>query len=809
MSTRTPLKRAFVLVSAGAVLTAVAAQYVPPSTNNRLKVVINPGWKYINAASNPVNPQAAAADESAWQSVNLPHCFATPWWVTMHTDFGGQGWYRKHFTVPAAFGSRKVAVQFDGAFLHSWIYLNGNLVGEHKGGFTGFTVDVTNQLKFDGSDNVLAVRVSCDKDSAIAPRAGDYIFTGGINRNVYLVFTDSLHVAFNGTFVSTPFGGALASTTTYNLPGTYAKAPVRVQTEVENSSAASKTYLVTSTIVDATGQIVRSFQASRTVVAGKIDTVIQTDTITTPHFWSPADPYLYKVYTEISVNGTDVDWYESPLGVRWLQFTGGNGFYLNGAKLHLQGFDCHQDHAGWAIAVTNAGYCRDIKLVKSVGANFVRGCHYPKDPSFVHACDSLGVCLMLENAYWGMGGGTGSNASPAANSTDFPLFQANVKMQMAEMIRSFRNNPSVIFWSLCNEPTGGVLSTDTIATVAKTEDPTRATCLVPGFVSTAHNLEDIVGGNGSAPGCQTKPTIFTEAWENSELVRPGTYAAYAENTTTCLMGMARWSAFDHGTHEIWPGTGGYPVFNMTGMVDNYRIPKRRFYYLRNLWLGTAAPTWPAAGTPAKILLTTVDNKTTIKNDGTDDAQLMVTIQNSSNVQINNNVNVTIKAPSGYGGFPTGDTILLATPDGLASIDFRSYTAGQVSLIASSPGLTPGTLTLTVTNAVVDLNTVAIRSGNLMSSAIPAQAMNLSVRTNGLHGITIVYEATAVNPLLTVFDLKGQRIGRKVLSGARGSINVDKNTFGKNASAIPSGAFVIKLTDSKGSAAKKVILGPVN
>lgn len=792
----------------GILLQASAQTYTVPA-NNRLKIVINPGWKFIDTSvSNPVNPQAVGASETGWKDVNLPHCFATPWWISMHTNFGGTGWYRRHFSIPALFKGRKASIQFDGAFLHSWVYMNGTLVGEHKGGFTGFICDVTNQVAFDGSDNVLAVKVSCNYDPQIAPRAGDYIFTGGINRDVYLVMTDSLHVAFNGTFVSTPFGGNIISTTTYNLPATYAKAPVRVQTEIENSSAAGKTCIVRSVIVDNANQIVRSFETTRTVAAGRIDTAIQTDTITSPHFWSPADPYLYKVYTEILVNSTVVDWCQSPLGVRWMQFTGQQGLYINGAKLHLQGFDCHQDHAGWAIAVTDAGYFRDVKLVKSTGANFIRGCHYPKDPSFVQACDSFGVCLMLENAYWGRGGGNGQDASPAANSPDFVPFKDNLKLQIAEMVRTFRNNPSVIFYSLANEPTNGVLHCDTLNKVAKAVDPTRATCVVTNFIAiNFRGAEDITGQNGSAPGCGTKPALFTEAWENSELVRPGSYAAYTENNTACLMGMARWSGFDHGTHEVWPGTGGYPVFNMTGMVDNYRVPKRRFYYLRNLWLGTAAPAWPAAGTAARIVLSTVDNKITIKNDGTDDCQLMVTVQNSSNVQINNTIPVTIKITSGYGAFPTGDTIALTTPDGLASIDFRSFTAGTTVLTATSPGLPVATLTLTVTNAIVDLNTVSTFGTSM--PPVSAVAMKLSIRRNLAHGSVIVYETVSRNPALSVFDLNGQLLGKKILSGARGEIRLDDVASKRGNPAVSSGIIVIKLSDNGRTLTGKAMLGAGN
>ena len=608
------VRSVFMALACGSLMSLFAVPYNPPA-NNRQKAVFNQNWKF--SKSNPSGAEGTGFNDGSWATTNLPHCFNIPWWVDQHIDFGGIGWYRKHFALGSEYASKKISIEFEGVFLHCWVYFNGTQVAEHKGGFTSFIVDISGQAKTDGTDNVLAVKVSSEWEATIAPRAGDFIFIGGIYRDVYLVITDPLHVAYYGTSVTTPFGGNFISSGNYNLPTSYAQAPVKVVTEVQNQSAASSQYVLRTYIVDKQNQIVDSMiSASWTVQANATDAVTQTVNLSNPHFWSPSDPYLYRVYSQIQSGSGIVDYFESPLGVRWLQFTGGQGFWINGQQLYLHGFDVHQDHAGWATAVTNAGQYRDVKLCKDAGARFIRGSHYPKDPAFVKACDELGVCLMLEMCYWGKGGGSGADASPPSGSADFVAFQQNCEAQMKEMIRTFRNNPSVIIWSAANEPTGGALDCGVINAVAKSADPSRATCRVDNF--SFGSGEDISGHNGDPVNCGSTPTLLTELWESAEINRPGAYSGQPDDENPCRIGTARWAAFDYGTHENW-------TLNMVGMCDNYRIPKRRYYWCRNRWLGTAAPTWPVAGTAASIKLTT--DKSTIINDGTDDCQILATVCN--------------------------------------------------------------------------------------------------------------------------------------------------------------------------------------
>lgn len=143
-------------------------------------------------------------------------------------------------------------------------------------------------------------------------------------------------------------------------------------------------------------------------------------------------------------------------GVRWFSWTATGGLTLNGRHRYFHGANVHQDHAGWGDAVTQAGAFRDVAMVKAAGFDFIRGSHYPHAPAFAEACDDLGILYWSENPFWGIGGYKGDgyfNASSyPTREEDQPAFKQNAKDSLREMIRINRNHPSIIVWSMSNEP---------------------------------------------------------------------------------------------------------------------------------------------------------------------------------------------------------------------------------------------------------------------------------------------------------------------------------------------------------------------
>lgn len=645
------------------------------------------------------------------------------------------GWYRKHINVEPKWIARhkRIFIEFEAAFLEAKVYVNGSYVGIHQGGYTGFNFDITDKVK--AGDNVVAVRVDATWNPRLTPRAGEHIFAGGIYRDVYLVVTDPLHVDWFGTFVTTPQATATAAT-------------VRVKTEVKNDSAISKTCLVKSIVVDADGRKVATMESTVTIVPGTVGLVDHTSpTIPNPHLWSPDTnsatpppkpldltlrPYLYTVYTEIYDGGDLVDDYSTPLGIRSIAWNKDQGFVLNGKKFWLKGANVHQDHAGWGDATCNSGAYRDVKLVHDAGFNFIRGSHYPHDPAFVDVCDQLGVMYWSELPFWGIGGfhaERGSNWSASAypgNEADQLPFEQNVIQQLREMIRIHRNHPSIAIWSLGNEfgySTKDLMPkvkdlVEKMKAVVHAEDPTRPCGQGIGFgnwpqLNASTEVIGLNGGNGNRAYTVESPVVsMASEYGSGRSSRgghgdrfDGCFDGSSINTTPPMPqivsnapvqfawrpGVSIWCMFDHGSN--------YGMGDM-GMVDHARIPKRRYYFYRELYAGIPRPVSPTNGIPAQLRLTT--DRDIITDDGRSDAQLQVEVVDGRGHCLTNSPSITLTDKSGLGLFPTGKSITFdggavehGAIDGKAAIEYRSYKSGTVTIEASSPGLAPCSLRIAV------------------------------------------------------------------------------------------------------------------
>ena len=757
--------RSFVFLLLSGVFTAGWALYTPPRT--RTVLPINKAWKFIK--QDVSGAQAAGFNDGAWSSVNLPHSFEQPYWRTNMAQTPYIGWYRKHITIDTSLllAKKRVFIEFEAAFLVSDVYVNGVLAGTHKGGYTGFSYDITPNLH--AGDNVIAVRLDANWNGRVAPRAGEHIFSGGIYRDVYIVVTDPLHVTWYGTFVFTPQVSASAASAT-------------VKTEVKNGAQSSKSCRIKTIVYDSLHSVVASREMTQTIASGAIDTFVQTGlTISNPHLWSPATPYLYTVYTEVYDTAGKVDDFVSPLGIRSVRWDKDNGFFLNDQHLWLQGCNVHQDHAGWGDGTTNSGSYRDVKMVKDCGMNFIRGSHYPHDPAFYDACDSFGVTLWSEMCFWGfpnnMGGEPWNASCYPTLLGDQLLFEQNVIDQLKEMIRIHRNHPSVIIWSMSNEVEfvdGSVADKAkallrTMITVTHTEDSSRSAALGGAWGADWVTIGDVNGYNGGEAWMSTPPGFPTMQTEYGSCIeiRPGNYNGCYGNLVLqnnlpikypWRSGICIWCGFHHGSNV---STGEM------GMIDHARLPLRRYYYYRNLYAGIAPPTWPTAGTAAKLKLTT-DN-TTITDDGRSDCHLIVQVQDASGNWLSASPDITLTDKSGIGVFPTGPSITFTggakekgVIEGMAAIEYRSYNTGTAMIEATSGNLTPASVTITVLH-VPDNLTVASR--------MPAVSHNAEVlRDMVVAGfgsrIALPRNITGKKVAVSLFDMRGRLIGQMPPGRAR-------------------------------------------
>jgi beta-galactosidase len=663
----------------------------------RQKININREWKFT--LGDQKDAEQSNYPDKNWDDINLPHSFSTPYYGTGQW-YTGYGWYRKYFDVPASWKGKRLFVEFEGAFRDAEVFVNGKPVGHHQSGYTGFSYEITDAAV--RGKNVLAVRLNNLWNAQLAPRDGDHNFCGGIYRDVYLVVTNPTHVTWYGTFVTTPVLSKASGT-------------VNVKTEVANQSNSAKTYLLKTSVIDPNGKTVNSLSSSMKIDAGATVNFDQTgNPIPSPKLWHPQHPFLYKILSQLYYGNTLIDQYETNFGFRWVDWTADKGFFLNGEHYYFHGANVHQDHAGWASAVTDAGFARDVRMVKDAGFDFIRGSHYPHDPAFYEACDTIGMMMWSENNFWGAGNFT-KEGSWYDRSGAYPIhpedqkpFEQSVINSLTEMIRVNRNHPSIVIWSMCNE----VFFTDKsvqpqmrdflarLVTLTHQLDPTRKAAIGGAQRGAIDKLGDVAGYNGDGARLPMYmnagiPSLVSE-YGSTLADRPGRYIpGFGDVQGTPFdwrSGQVLWCAFDYGTHF------GDGKFGHMGMIDYFRLPKRMWFWYRNEYRHIPPPEWPVEGIPAALQLAA--DKTTISNTyGTDDVQLIVTVLDKNGKAISNSPDVKLSLESGPGEFPSGNAIeFSATSDvairaGQAAIEFRSYYGGRSVIKASSPGLKDAYITI--------------------------------------------------------------------------------------------------------------------
>lgn len=394
----------------------------------RLVQSFNDGWYF--AACDVESLQAVQACELNWEQIHLPHTWNQDAYVACNYR-RGTSWYKKKFRLSASqLNGRQIFIKFDAVNSLADVYLNGEHLLTHKGGYSAFVADITDKLKAD-SLNILMVRAD-NRNNQIPPLSGDFTIFGGIYRNVWLVSTGKQHIsltdyASSGVFVDTPSVSE-------------AKAEVRVRGTLVNNAAQATPLELEIEVQDAGGNRVFQTRRSMQMEADKVLDFTQNLTLEQPHLWSPDSPYLYRVQVRVlnRNNKEAVDEIKIPLGIRWFSVDAKEGFKLNGKPLKLLGASRHQDQKPMGIALSDEMHRRDMQLLKDMGANFVRLAHYPQDEAVLRACDELGLLVWEE--------------IPVVDLIALgDEFRNNATSALREMIRQHYNHPSVIMWGYMNE----------------------------------------------------------------------------------------------------------------------------------------------------------------------------------------------------------------------------------------------------------------------------------------------------------------------------------------------------------------------
>jgi beta-galactosidase len=394
----------------------------------RCQYTINSNWKFCKG-----NIEAAAKGVK-WENVSVPHC----WNIADVLDdepgyYRDTACYKRDLYIPASWSDKEIFLVFDAIGISAGIYINGQLVGSHTGGYTAFNVPITKYLNFSdegNSKNQLFVRASNSYNKDIPPLSGDFTFFGGLYRDVHLIALDKVHFRMDqynsqGVFWTTP--KVSPESAELNVKGAFS-----------NSFPRTRKVVVEHSVIDDAGKEVLAYSEKHIAKSGESVNFGCNLKLDNPKLWSPEHPYLYRMISRLIVDGQIVDQVENPLAFRWFKFDADNGFFLNGSPYKLIGASRHQDFATLGNALDDAVHIHDIELLKEMGGNFLRVAHYPQDEAVLEACDRLGILTSIE--------------IPLVNRiTESEAFFHNSEVMLREMMAQYYNHPSIIIWAYMNE----------------------------------------------------------------------------------------------------------------------------------------------------------------------------------------------------------------------------------------------------------------------------------------------------------------------------------------------------------------------
>ena len=515
--------------------------------------------------------------------------------------FIGKGTYRTSFVV-ADTTQRCITLLFDGAMSHAHVKVNGTEVAYWPYGYNSFYADVT-PVAVPGSNEMVVELENYERASRWYPGAGLY-------RNVHLIVTDRVHIPVWGTYVTTPFVSA-------------EKASVRLEMEIAGARKGERIEVRTS-ILSPDGKEVASNKAPYIAHGQKH---VQQFLIAAPSLWSPDSPRLYTARTEVEVGGKVVDSYETRFGVRKLEYIPEQGFYLNGVPTKFKGVCNHHDLGPLGAAINRSALCHQVELLKDMGANAIRTSHNMPAPELVELCDELGMMLMVEPFDdWSF--------RPKSPNGYGAFFKEWAAKDITNMVKRYRNSPSVVMWSIGNEVPSqwgpdGVSELVMLQDLVHQLDPTRpvtcgmdqigcvldngfaATLDIPGFNYKPQHYERayqllpqrmILGSETastvSSRGVYHFPVSFAK--ERNMVLHSDNQSSSYDNETCSwsntpdidffmdekpwVMGQFVWTGFDYLGEPSPYDTDAWPSHSSVfGIIDLASLPKDRYYLYRSLW----------------------------------------------------------------------------------------------------------------------------------------------------------------------------------------------------------------------------------
>ncbi|CAL1519452.1 glycoside hydrolase family 2 TIM barrel-domain containing protein [Chitinophaga sp. MM2321] len=492
----------------------------------RTEVLLGGKWSFVTVDKDYPKDKAPG-DSAAWEMISIPHNYGYLEAEAGKENFRGPAWYRKMIDIPKDIKGKRIFVKFEAASLVADVWINGKYLGQHRGGFSAFTFEISNFVK-PGEENKLEVRTDNAPKPDVAPLAGDFTIFGGLYRPVHLIITDeacitpldhgSPGVSILQTKVTKNEAVLDISTqVSYLAARTDLRTPrpdIGILEAITDAAPNSAKRTLSFTLFDAEGNIVVSDE--RPIVIQRLVTPMYTQHVTVrrPHLWQgQSDPYLYRAVIELKNEGTVTDCVTQSVGLRNFRVDPEKGFFLNDQYLKLQGVCLHQgqDHKGWAVTAEDEQ--QDVDLIAEMGGNAIRAVHYQHSDNFYTICDKAGILVWAE--------------LPVVNQVSLPgtdpglSFAQTTTEQLRDLIRQNINHASIFTWCLFNEvqPGGKDPHRDIrdLNMQAHGEDPTR-----PTIVAASHNWWPELNRISDWVGFNTYPFWYTgnEAGKSFDARRP-------------------------------------------------------------------------------------------------------------------------------------------------------------------------------------------------------------------------------------------------------------------------------------------------
>lgn len=418
---------------------------------------------------------------SNWKKVTLPHTYnASDMQVIERNYYAGEAYYRKEYRLPGEWKGKRIFLKFEGVGSCAEVYVNGGLVGTHKGAYSAFVCEIGTALKVDRENTIIVKVDNAARPDVIPVNHNLFGVYGGIYRPVWLVATEANNITM------TDYASSGVYITQKNVSSK--SADVQVKVKLDNGTLHSAPVKLKTAIYTQEGSLVSSQTEDILLSPQGSKPFIFNYRLKKPHLWQGRkDPYLYKVTACLMQEGKVIDEVSQPLGLRHYHIEAGKGFYLNGEKYPMYGVTRHQDWWGMGSALKKEQHDTDLAMIMDIGATTIRLAHYQQSDYFYSRCDSLGLIVWAEIPF--VNRVTGQE-------------RENAHSQLRELIRQSFNHPSIYTWGLHNEvyhPHEYTTAlTRELHELAKTEDPDRYTVSVNGYGHAEHPVNmnaDIQGMN--------------------------------------------------------------------------------------------------------------------------------------------------------------------------------------------------------------------------------------------------------------------------------------------------------------------------